>query len=222
MRFLNILYIDNDMDFKLSIIEKCKSLNNKWQIEYEGCNRMDLNRYHVIFLNYDCFQTLIRELTIDFRKRSSPIFVLFADMNVSKSNDLALFANYIIDKSNSEPYLTFVLKKIDSYFDREDLKIEVFNNSSRKYNLSLEQIIIIKSNKNYLNITTIIGNFVKRGTITSIAKLLPENFIQCNSGSIINTKYIKEFNPEKKILIMIDNSIVFVSRANYKKITDFL
>lgn len=51
MRFLNILYIDNDMDFKQSIIETCKSLNNKWQIEYEVCNRMDLNRYHVIFLN---------------------------------------------------------------------------------------------------------------------------------------------------------------------------
>lgn len=32
MRFLNALYLDHDMDFKVSIIEKCKSLNNKWQI----------------------------------------------------------------------------------------------------------------------------------------------------------------------------------------------
>lgn len=112
MRFLNTLYLDHDMDFKVSIIEKCKLLNNKWLIEYEFCNTLDLNRYHVIFLNCDYFQTIIKELTIDFHKKSYPILILLADRNVSESNDFTTLANYIIDKSNSEPYLTFVLKKL--------------------------------------------------------------------------------------------------------------
>jgi DNA-binding LytR/AlgR family response regulator len=129
------------------------------------------------------------------------------DFKINKKQEAQLFSfieEVVLNSNNQFPLSAaadnrYIIIKADGFYE----KVEV------------NSIIVVKSKRDYLCLTTGQKEYKFKGTMKDFAYKLPNKFIQINRGTIINSSRIEGFNNS---LITINNEDIAIS-ATYKKDT---
>lgn len=77
--------------------------------------------------------------------------------------------------------------------------------------LKCEDIIMIKKENRITKYYTVKNVYMEYKSLSDIELLLPEYFIRCNAGTIVNKNYIKRFNHTE--LVMKNDEVFRIGRS---------
>ena len=92
--------------------------------------------------------------------------------------------------------------------------------SSETYRIDINEIIYIEVYKHRVTFHTTKDNYDMRGTLQDVEKQLPNNqFVRCNSGIIVNLKYVTDIS--KDSLVVFDEELP-IARSRKKNVLNML
>lgn len=126
--------------------------------------------------------------------------------------------------------IDFIVKPVEYFVFTDKLKKAIkFSNQNKEKEIIIEtdnsvrrlrvsQIVYVEKDKNYLVYHTKESEYRMRGTMLSVEEaLIPEGFTKCNSGGIVNLRYVTKVEKDS---LLVDGSIVPVSRQRRKEVKE--
>ncbi|CAM3483773.1 LytTR family DNA-binding domain-containing protein [Paraphotobacterium marinum] len=115
--------------------------------------------------------------------------------------------------------------EFDNLYDSSKNKVSTFivEKSGEEHLISVEEVIVIQSDGNYIDIVTNKCTFEYRSTLTDILENLPEYFIRIHRSTIINLKKVEGVKTDYvtqnlKLQVMLKNKKLYVVSKRYRNI----
>lgn len=137
------------------------------------------------------------ELSKQKNENASVIFI-------TGQNDISTIENAL--SCSPETYLTKPIRKIELITAVKIIATKKQRNyifvkdGYKKIKLSLDEILYIKSDKNYIDIYTNFSTITLRIGLLEFSKQLPSHFKQIHRSIVVNSNYIKKINSEEVII----------------------
>jgi len=203
---------------------------------FECLKLMSTNKIDILFLDIQMPKITGFELLEVISEKPEIIFTTAYDEFALKAFETNA-VDYLLKPFSKERFNNAINKSIERINNRtsHNEATNIFNEnfvneklsrivvkSGNKVNIiSVEEIIYIESNENYVNIHANQGIFVKEKTMTYYEQNLPEtDFIRLHRSFIANINYINSIEPYTRdtyIATMRNSNKIQVSREGYKK-----
>lgn len=224
---IRIALVDDDIkhiSLLKSYIEKCSKEENLsfeiWEFS-NGLNFLDEydGNLDVVFLDIEMPHLDGIETAKKIRQKAPSLGIVFVT-NMAQYAIKGYEVNAIDFIVKPVEYFVFTdkLKKAIRFSDRnreKEIIIETDNSVSR---LRVSQIVYVEKDKNYLLYHTKEGAYRMRGTMLSVEEVLtPEGFTKCNSGCIVNLRYVTRVERDS---LLVDGYVLPVSRQRRKAVKE--
>ena len=201
---------ENSLNIALSIFPNGERIVNDFKSDYD-----------IIFMDIEMPVMDGIEASTKIREIDSECIIIF----ISNYTQYAI-KGYAV---NALDYLTKPLEYtlFKNTMSKAILKVQSKQNksifiqsSSETYRIDINEIIYIEVYKHRVTFHTTKDNYDMRGTLQDVEKQLPNNqFVRCNSGIIVNLKYVTGIS--KDSLIIFDEELP-IARSRKKDVLNML
>lgn len=201
---------ENSLNIALSIFPNGERIVNDFKSDYD-----------IIFMDIEMPVMDGIEASTKIREIDSECIIIF----ISNYTQYAI-KGYAV---NALDYLTKPLEYtlFKNTMSKAILKVQSKQNksifiqsSSETYRIDINEIIYIEVYKHRVTFHTTKDNYDMRGTLQDVEKQLPNNqFVRCNSGIIVNLKYVTGIS--KDSLVVFDEELP-IARSRKKDVLNML
>ena len=201
---------ENSLNIALSIFPNGERIVNDFKSDYD-----------IIFMDIEMPVMDGIEASTKIREIDSECIIIF----ISNYTQYAI-KGYAV---NALDYLTKPLEYtlFKNTMSKAILKVQSKQNksifiqsSSETYRIDINEIIYIEVYKHRVTFHTTKDNYDMRGTLQDVEKQLPNNqFVRCNSGIIVNLKYVTGIS--KDSLVVLDEELP-IARSRKKDVLNML
>lgn len=201
---------ENSLNIALSIFPNGERIVNDFKADYD-----------IIFMDIEMPVMDGIEASTKIREIDSECIIIF----ISNYTQYAI-KGYAV---NALDYLTKPLEYtlFKNTMSKAILKVQSKQNksifiqsSSETYRIDINEIIYIEVYKHRVTFHTTKDNYDMRGTLQDVEKQLPNNqFVRCNSGIIVNLKYVTGIS--KDSLVVFDEELP-IARSRKKDVLNML
>ncbi len=224
---MKFLVLDDDIYFAEAIasIIKEKFSRVKIDIYTDITNNIDVLSYEAYFLDIEVgdksgfkFSEKINHLTYGYRP------IIFVTSHIELWNESYHYHPFwFINKSNYQEDFNRMLDDLSKTLEFNCAYIEVICNQI-KITIKLRDILYLYKEGNYTFIQTDNTKYKTYISLKNILKQIAQKdlFIRVNSGCLVNKNYIKDYCPEKKEVISINEKRFTVSRSCSRNIINLI
>lgn len=201
---------ENDINIAVSIFANGEKFVNDFKSDYD-----------IVFMDIEMPMMDGIEASSKIREKDSECVIIFV------SN----FMKYAI-KGYSVNALDFLTKPLEydvfkNTMNKATLKVKAkehdpifIQTGSETYRIDINEIIYVEVYKHRVNYHTTKGDYDMRDSLQEVEKKLPsKQFIRCNSGNIVNLKYVTGISKDN--LILFDTELP-ISRSKKKDVLNAL
>lgn len=201
---MKVVIIDDDINF-------ASKLKN-YLISYNSCFEVEINDYDKEFELYFLDIDMPEVDGITYARRIKDNYPLSKIIFISYRSDLVfdaikVFPFSFIRKEKMVEELPMVIDKISELEKDKNKMLDI----NEKFSLPINNICYIEKRGSYSYIYTDSNEYKLRKSLSSIFSFMNSYFVYINKGTIVNMKYIKEYDKDK--IVLNNGNIVYISRS---------
>lgn len=222
MNYFNIGICDDEeiiLDKILKLVDaKFKEINCEYNINKFN-NPMDLIEFHshqyfdIVFLDIDMPEMNGIDAAKNIKiKNPNTIIIFITSMDEFVYESLKVQPFRFIRKSKLSEEISEAIISVSKFFEKNSYKINIIIDK-KTYEIDINSILYIESNRNYIIINTINGKQYRyKDSINKKENELEDyGFIRTHMGYLVNERYIQHINNDN--VIITNNQKIPISRS---------